>query len=120
MSDLLLNRHVFLFACVALTLLAGFGLQHWIRAQFSAPLDNSRLLFRELCRAHDLNSCQRRLLHRLALGLKLPSPSALLVDSSLWTIPEDGEAGNGLTKKEWDKLMLLRRVLFQPPAMRPF
>ena len=105
---------------VVLTIVLGV-LTYWrFHKEIDARLDNTHFMFRELCRAHDLSGPQCQLLHRLALGLKLSNPSALFVDSSLWQIPEDRPGRRELTKKEWDRLQVIRRVLFTPAIANPY
>jgi hypothetical protein len=111
---------VFFLLAIGLTVLLGVIVYWRFREELSARLDNSHFMFRELCKAHDLNGSQCKLLQRLAGGLKLANPNSLFVDSSLWQIPEDGPGGKGLTKREWDRLLVIRRVLFLPQIAKPF
>lgn len=112
-------RWSFLLGLIALTILLGVIAYILIRNRLIKQLDNTRSMFRDLCRAHDLNKTQVKLLQRLAGTLPLTSPSALFVDSSLWRIPDDGKGARGLTTREWEKLQIVRRVLFMPPAVKP-
>lgn len=86
-----------------------------IRYRRGRPLDDSRSLFRELCHAHDLTGAERRLVKRLALGLELPSPAALFVDSSIWRLPDGSDRHPRISKADWDKLLKLQCTLFLPP-----
>jgi preprotein translocase subunit SecY len=109
-----------LLTAICLTVTLGVGIYFLMRRQMSLPIENSRALFRELCRMHQLNSSQRSLMLNLASGLKLIDPSSLFVDSTLWKIPD--QAANGkekvLNKQDWDKLRSLQRVLFMPASVQ--
>lgn len=109
---------IFFGVSVALTILSGFALHHFLRNRLGVPLDNASSMFRELCRTHDLSGHQRRLVWRLACKLNLASPGALFVDSSLWRMPDDEASDKGISEKEWHKLLAIQRMLFQPEATR--
>jgi hypothetical protein len=89
-----------------------------IRYRCSRPLDDSRIIFRELCHAHDLTGPERRLVRRLAAGLELACPAALFVDSSLWRLPDGSDRRRRISKADWDKLLKLQCTLFLPPPAK--
>lgn len=60
-------------------LLAIWLLSRW-RAKDHKPIDNSELLYRELCRAHRLTWSQRSMLHKIAIQQRLEDPSVLFVE----------------------------------------
>jgi hypothetical protein len=92
---------------------------HFLRRLRRGRVDDSKAIFRELCRAHDLQNFQVRLLKRLATGLELPCPSALFIDSSLWRLPDGSDRGKRLSKSDWEKLMRIQRTLFLPLLLKP-
>ncbi len=107
------------FAVVALVALLVAATFYLIRYQRSRPIDNAKTIFRELCRAHQLTNAQCKLVWRLATGLKMPHPSMLFLNSALWQIPEDTPGQKGLSKKEWDQLLHIQKMLFlAPPVAR--
>lgn len=110
--------HWMVFLGLAVIIAAiGVGVHFYNRLRNGRELDNTRAMFRDLCRAHDLNKTQIKLLQRLATILAPTCPSALFVDSALWKLPEDARGSKALTNKEWEKVQVLQRVLFSPPAV---
>ena len=95
----------------------GVAVNVYYRLRNGRELDNTRAMFRDLCRAHDLNQTQVKLLQRLANILAPTCPSSLFIDSALWKLPEDARGSKSLTSKEWEKAQVLQRVLFSPPAV---
>lgn len=95
---------------------AGVGFGGWIaiRVRRNSSSDNSRALFRELCRAHELSRAERRLLSGLAMHLRLKAPCLLFIDSNLWELPNASEQENVVSELNWGKLRKLQRVLFSP------
>jgi len=76
--------------------------------------DNSRALFRELCRVHELSRAERRLLISLATRLQLKAPCLLFIDSNLWGVPDASDQDDPSEDLNWGKLRKLQRVLFSP------
>ncbi len=106
----------FIVICIAivLTIAVAIGAYFLMRNRQPSVEEQSRSLFRELCRAHQLTSAQSHLVMRLAKGLRLACPATLFVDSSSWRIPEDNGEGS-LDRKEWEKLQTIQKMLFMPP-----
>lgn len=77
------------------------------RRSYNSP----RELFRSLCRAHDLDRGQRRLLRKLATQLKLPEPAAIFLRPEHLT-----EAGPKLMPTRVEAITALRQRLFEEPA----
>lgn len=94
------------------------GVYFFTRYRQGISIDDPHAIFRDLCRAHDLTSVERRLMKRLAAGLELSSPSALFVDSTLWRLPDGSDRHQRLSKSDWDKLLKLQRTLFLPPPAK--
>lgn len=107
-----------MFAIILLCVVLGVGGWGITIYRMSQPFDNPVALFRALCRAHDLTSPQRKLLLRMAQTLQLPSPSALFIDSGLWTIPESTGDGGDISRQDWEKIQALRCVVFLPATAR--
>lgn len=105
----------FVVVCIAivLTIALAVGTYFFMRNRQPSIEEQSRSLFRELCRAHQLSGAQSTLVMRLAKGLKLNCPATLFVDSSAWRIPEDNSKGS-LDRKDWEKLQTIQKMLFMP------
>ena len=104
---------------ICLTIALAVGAYFLFRNRQPSVEQQSRSLFRELCRAHQLSSAQSKLVMRLANCLRLPCPATLFVDSNAWQIPE-GSGDDGLDRKDWEKLLTIQKMLFTPPsAVRP-
>jgi hypothetical protein len=101
--------------CIAIVLTIGVAVGTYLFMRNRKPSleEQSRSLFRELCRAHQLTSAQCKLVMRLAKGLKLNCPASLFVDSNTWRIPEDSGDGS-LDRKDWEKLQTIQKMLFMP------
>jgi hypothetical protein len=83
-------------ACLAITaaLLVGLIVWHYYsaRAKGRLPSNSPRALFRELCRAHNLDRRERRLLQRLTSARRIASPAALFVQPEYFEefdLPDD-------------------------------
>lgn len=105
----------FIVVCMAivLTIALAVGAYFLMRNRQPSVEEQSRSLFRELCRAHQLSGAQSTLVMRLAKGLKLNCPATLFVDSNAWRIPEDSGEGS-LSRKDWEKLQTIQKMLFMP------
>lgn len=101
--------------CLAsvLTIALAVGAYFMMRHRQPSVQEQTRSLFRELCRAHQLSSAQAKLVMRLAQGLHLSCPATLFVDNTAWRIPEDNAEG-GLDRKDWEKLLVIQKMLFAP------
>ncbi len=106
-----------LVLATTLLVLASAAVFWLVKMRSKSEQDSARALFRELCRAHQLSSSQINLLRRLAVGLRLQHPGVLFMDSSVWRIPEDNNDTKGLSKKDWDKLQAIQRILFMPAVV---
>jgi hypothetical protein len=74
-------------------------------------INDGKLLFAELCRANHLTRRQRKLLQDMAHTNKVPCPSQMLVDVSLWATDCDQPAQAMDTKAQAEQLRL-RSLLF--------
>lgn len=77
---------------------------------------NPRKLFKQLCRAHDLSSSERRQLENLARLRGLEAPAALMIDASLWKLDELTSA-NKLQPKQRDQLLATQKILYDQPRV---
>lgn len=109
----------FVVICIAivLTIALAVGAYFVMRNRQPSVEEQTRSLFRELCRIHQLTGAQSKLVLRLAGGLKLSSPATLFVDSTLWRIPEDNSEGS-LDRQDWEKLQTIQKMLFMPAPAR--
>lgn len=103
--------------CVVIASIA-CGVYAFARYRNGSLSNDADSMFRELCRTHDMTPQQRRLMKRLATGLKLSCPSALFIDSSLWVLPSGSDKTERLSAAEWNKLMNVQRTLFLPPSAK--
>jgi hypothetical protein len=74
-------------------------------------INDGKLLFAELCRANHLTRRQRKLLQDMALTNKVPCPSHMLVDVSLWA-SDSAQPAQALDTKAQAELLRLRSLLF--------
>lgn len=95
------------------------GVYAFVRYRNGSLTDNADSMFRELCRTHDIHPQERRLMKRLATGLKLSCPSALFIDTSLWILPDGAGEAERLSAADWNKLLKVQRTLFLPPPAKP-
>lgn len=102
---------------LVLTVAIGIGIYYLLQYRNSLIVDDTRALFRDLCRIHNLSNAKRKLMLILAGNLELANPCVLFMDSTQWRIPEAKPGQPSLSKKQWDRLLACQRELFNAPAV---
>lgn len=104
-------------ACVA----AGSGLIYWMYKKRSERfIDDSQLLFRELCKTHGLTRVQRNVLLAIAKAKALKDPCEVILNSDHWVFDPSENPGLCAARNR-TRLVILRRTLFkeEAPAKEP-
>lgn len=101
---------------LVLALAIGVGIYYLVLYRKSLKIDDTRALFRELCRTHNLSNAKRKLMLILASNLEMANPCVLFIDSTQWRIPEAKPGHKSLSKNQWDRLLACQRELFNARA----
>ncbi len=114
------NAEVYNGIVVLLLTLIGLGLC-WVCISLTKrlsqkPAANSRKLFKQLCRVHELSGSERRQLEELARLHGIETPAVLMIDTSLWRVDELVEAKK-LQPKQRERLLTLQKVLYDQPRL---
>ncbi|MEZ6138528.1 MAG: hypothetical protein R3C53_26900 [Pirellulaceae bacterium] len=106
-----------MIAIVATVFSLAAGIYVYYRRRSERVCHDPRKLFNELCRAHGLNSKQRRLLNNLAQARGVKDPSEVLLDSNHWVL--DPTTDKKFCEPKCRNLLLtLQRTLFEVEASR--
>jgi len=98
------TKLVILFAALALVGVASWLLATFYRMSVCETCNHPGKLFRELCRAHELDRGSCRLLRQLAEQHNLEQPALVFVDTSLWNVTFE--------EAEQDRIAQLKTMLF--------
>lgn len=104
-------QSLILLAAILVTIAVIAGWLYLFKAYESRKFNNSQALFLELCRTHHIRRGQAKLLSELASLLNFPSPTVLMLDSSLWQL-DSQVVQTGLTPAKLEKLAKIQAMLF--------
>ena len=115
-------RNAEIYNGIVVLLLAMIGLaltwacRYLTKRLIAKPAADPRKLFKQLCRAHELTSSERRQLEHLATLLGIDTPALLMIDASLWNF-EILTNAKKLQPKQRERLLSLQKVLYDQPRL---